>query len=173
DPFNDLFFNDYGDYDPGRATDLDRYGDYYGRGRDVGNRIPIQERIPRHVGSRVMTEREGDVVWRPSTDVYETNEAIFIHVDLPGVPKEEISVDLRDREIVISGERRRGPSYEAATSRVRERQIGKFRKENIILSYFIDMSLDRESIEAKYLDGLLEIKIPRGTSKATGRVQIQ
>ncbi|CAG8698544.1 14649_t:CDS:2, partial [Acaulospora colombiana] len=130
DPFfSDPFFNDYGygygygDYELNqlpRGYESDRTsGDYYGRGRDMGRRIPIQDRIPRHVGSRVMTEREGDTVWRPATDVYDTNE---------GVPKDEIAIDLRDREIVVSGERKRGPGYEAATSRVRERQIGKFRK---------------------------------------------
>ncbi|CAG8782674.1 12539_t:CDS:2, partial [Gigaspora rosea] len=132
--------------------------------REVRRRVPIQDRIPRHVESRVMTEREGDVVWRPATDVFETSEFFFIHIDLPGVPKDDISIDLRDRELIVQGDSK-GFTYECATSRVRERNIGRFRK-HVYLPR--DISITKDDVEASYRDGLLEIKIPRGKIGGNG-----
>ncbi|CAG8679826.1 4297_t:CDS:2, partial [Dentiscutata heterogama] len=122
--------------------------------REARRRVPIQDRIPRHVDSRVMTEREGDVVWRPATDVFETSDYFIVHIDLPGVPKEDISIDLRDRELIVQGDSK-GFNYECATSRVRERNIGRFRK-HVYLPR--DISIAKEDIDANYQDGLLELK---------------
>ncbi|CAG8433025.1 8579_t:CDS:10 [Diversispora eburnea] len=158
--FNDPFyidpFFDYGWGDFGRGWERDR-GDF-GRGTLTRSNAPIQNVVPRHARSRVMAEREGDIVWRPATDVYDTEEAFVIHVDLPGVPREDISIDLRNREIVIFGESKRKPSYETASSCVRERNIGRFRK-HVLLPPRED--LDLEQIKAAYENGLLEIRIPR------------
>ncbi|CAG8676029.1 133_t:CDS:2 [Cetraspora pellucida] len=133
----------------------DRWGnrDQYGTtDRGTRRRAPIQDRIPRHVESRVMTEKEGDVVWRE------------------GVPKEDISIDLRDRELIIQGESKRAVTYETATSRVRERNLGRFRK-HVYLPR--ELSVEKKDIEAKYENGLLEIKIPRGKQGSTGRISIK
>ncbi|KAG9291948.1 hypothetical protein G9A89_004886 [Geosiphon pyriformis] len=139
------------------------------RGGRGGSR-PIQDRIPRHAVSKVMTEREGDTVWRPATDVLTTDDAFIIHVDLPGVPKEDIKIDLRNRELVISGESKGDEAYNAATSRVRERKIGKFRK-HVFLPR--NMKLDKENIKAGYNNGLLEVKIPRADGEPAARINIQ
>ncbi|CAG8845921.1 27158_t:CDS:2, partial [Racocetra persica] len=105
----------------------------------------------------------------PATDVFETMEFFIAHVDLPGVPKEDISIDLRDRELIIQGESK-GFTYECATSRVRERNIGRFRK-HVFLPRGI--SVAKEDIDANYQDGLLEIKIPRGKTEEMGRITIK
>ncbi|CAG8571311.1 2255_t:CDS:2 [Acaulospora morrowiae] len=144
---------DYGSRDnrgQGKSGNVNR-GDNWDRNR---RSIPVSERV-KHTDSKIMTEREGDAVWRPASDVYETREAFIVHIDLPGVPREDISVDLRGRELVISGEAKQR-SYEAATSRVRERKVGKFRKYIFLPKY---ENLDKDCVEAKYQDGLLEIKV--------------
>ncbi|KAF0420352.1 HSP20-like chaperone [Gigaspora margarita] len=145
------------------TTPTDRFDQWGNRDR-LGN-----HRIPRHAESRVMTEREGDVVWRPATDVFETSEFFFIHIDLPGVPKDDISIDLRDRELIVQGDSK-GFTYECATSRVRERNIGRFRK-HVYLPR--DISITKDDVEASYRDGLLEIKIPRGKSEEMGQITIK
>ncbi|CAG8491816.1 5683_t:CDS:2 [Ambispora gerdemannii] len=144
-----------------RDSDRDDYGDI---SRGVTRRIPIQDRVPRHASSRIMTEREGDTVWRPATDVLANDNEFIIHVDLPGVPKTEIQIDLRDRELVIQGESKQQEAYKAASSRVRQRNIGKFRK-HVYLPR--NMTLDKDHIQAAFNDGLLEIKIPRTGERQT------
>ncbi|CAG8554933.1 1203_t:CDS:2 [Dentiscutata heterogama] len=172
DPFYDQtlelnypYTTTWNDWNNWPINTTDRWNDRWGN-RDLGTtdrgarlRVPIQDRIPRHVESRVMTEKEGDVVWRPATDVFETNDYFIIHCDLPGVPKEDISIDLRDRELIVQGESKRATAYETATFRVRERNLGRFRK-HIYLPR--DLSGEKKDIDAKYENGLLEIKIPRG-----------
>ncbi|CAG8793625.1 10368_t:CDS:2, partial [Dentiscutata erythropus] len=83
----------------------------------------------------------------PATDVFDTNKAFIIHIDLPGVPKEDISIELRKLELTAHGESKRKLTYEAATSRVRERKIGKFRK---VVFLPRDCDLNRENIEANF-----------------------
>ncbi|CAG8707346.1 18774_t:CDS:1, partial [Racocetra persica] len=46
-----------------RVGNRDRWDRLGWEDREARRRVPIQDRIPRHVESRVMTEREGDVVW--------------------------------------------------------------------------------------------------------------
>ncbi|CAG8847241.1 17099_t:CDS:2, partial [Racocetra persica] len=91
----------------------------------------------------------------PATDVFETNDYFIIHCDLPGVPREDISIDLRDHELIIQGESKRAATYESATSRVRERNLGRFRK-HVYLPR--DLTIEQNDIEAKYENGLLETK---------------
>src|ERR1700716_1858111 len=45
-----------------------------------------------------------DVSWPPSADVSETDNAYLVHVELPGIGKDQVDVELMDRELVISGD---------------------------------------------------------------------
>ncbi|KAJ3366396.1 hypothetical protein GGF32_005398 [Allomyces javanicus] len=114
-------------------------------------------RIPRHLGSRILDTMEG-TLWRPACDVYEVGSDIVIHVDLPGVPKEDIQIDTNDiDEIQIHGEAKRFDEFQAASSRVRERNIGRYRK--VIR---LPPGCLLTNITARYKDGLLEVRVPKG-----------
>ncbi|KAI8922716.1 hypothetical protein BC831DRAFT_474812, partial [Entophlyctis helioformis] len=54
-----------------------------------------------------------------------TDNEIVVHVDLPGVSKEEVNVDMIKNELVISGSHKGPEGFESATCRVRERKIGR------------------------------------------------
>jgi HSP20 family molecular chaperone IbpA len=127
----------------------------------------IAKVFPRHVASRVMVNENGNVIWRPAADIFETDDSIIVHVDLPGVPKEEIHVNVRGSDLIIWGEHK--ASYEAASSRVRERQIGKFRK---IVTMPLD-DIDTDNIDAKVENGLLEVKIPKKPEVKGRRISIE
>ena len=72
------------------------------------------------------------------------------------MPKDAITVTLHKSYLVVHGERPdRG--FESATSRVRERQIGSFRK---IIQVPTD-EVNEEAVQVRYEDGLLEIKLPK------------
>ncbi|KAI9138702.1 HSP20-like chaperone [Paraphysoderma sedebokerense] len=116
--------------------------------------------------NRIMDTIEG-VLWRPSTDVYEDENDIIIHVDLPGVPKEDITIDTTENEITIHGEAKRPGEFVAASSRVRERNIGKFRK--IVR---LPTGVDMNNVKTKYENGLLEVRVPKG-SYSGKRIQLK
>nr|KAJ3420631.1 hypothetical protein HK105_005452 [Polyrhizophydium stewartii] len=114
--------------------------------------VPLVDRIPRHVESRLLTSADGDMFWRPATDVYENDTHIIVHVDLPGVPKKEINIEFDGNELIISGSH--NAPFESATCRVRERAIGMFKKVVQLPSGIMP-----EAIKAEYQDGLLALKV--------------
>ena len=111
-----------------------------------------------------MRTNEGDLIWRPATDIYETLDAIVVHCDLPGVPKQEINIEMSNDQLIISGNHKGVSGFESASSRVRgikyiinswlERRIGKFRK--IVR---LPSGTESDKIHAKYQDGLLEVTV--------------
>ena len=100
-----------------------------------------------------MNNQIDETYWRPATDVFDDEKEIIVHVDLPGIPKEEISIDVDPAQVTIHGERKGVEGFESATNRVRERGIGKFRK--IVR---LPTGCDVDNIQSKYKDGLLELK---------------
>jgi len=156
-------------YDP-----FDPFGDRYRGGdystvayTDAGS--DIASVYPRHVGARIMTTGDGDIIWRPAADIFETETDIVIHCDLPGVPRDEIKIDLRGEtgELVIHGEHKKPEGFESATARVRERRIGRFRK--IVR---LPSGVNTEGIGAKYEDGMLEVKIPKAGEFKGKKIEI-
>ncbi len=75
-------------------------------------------------------------------------------MDLPGVPKNKIVIDNEPGQLIIHGETRPSEHFESASSRVRERNIGKFRK--IIR---LPTTVEPEKAKATCENGLLEIKV--------------
>jgi HSP20 family molecular chaperone IbpA len=86
---------------------------------------------------------------------------------LPGVKKEEISIDADADQLVIHGHHKGKEGFESATSRVRERNIGRYvyilythiiyRFRKIIL---LPAGVDTNNVQAHYEDGLLEVRVP-------------
>jgi HSP20 family molecular chaperone IbpA len=73
----------------------------------------------------------GEELFSPRVDVWDTGSAIRVHADLPGVPKENVSVEIVNGNLQIQGETSKDSEYETFDSRVRERRCG-----NTILSDF-------------------------------------
>ncbi|TPX47121.1 hypothetical protein SeLEV6574_g02833 [Synchytrium endobioticum] len=163
-------FDWFGDGDRGSRSDRD--GD---RNQDVSYDYPVNagigdiaHRFPRHVPSRILSLASGATVWRPATDIYDTDDAIVVHVDLPGVGKEEINIDVVQDQLTVSGTHKGPEGFDSATSRVRERNIGQFRK--IVR---LPGNVDTSKVTAKYENGVLEAKIPKTPEKSGTRIQIQ
>lgn len=114
-----------------------------------------------------MVTNEGDAVWRPAADVFDTEQSIVIHIDLPGIPKSEINIDATPTQLTIHGHHKGNKPFESATSRVRERQIGRFRK-----VVFLPQGSDVDHIDANYRNGLLEISVPKGATMNRRQIQV-
>jgi HSP20 family protein len=61
--------------------------------------------------------------WAPAADVSETDDAYQVHVELPGVGKDQINVQLQERELLITGEI---PEQENGHPRRDSRRTGRF-----------------------------------------------
>ena len=98
--------------------------------------------------------------WTPSVNLYETDTAYLVCVDLAGVDKEKIDVEVADNQLTLRGTRE-VPATDAITDgrpRVHLMEIdhGAFSRE-------VELPHDviKERITARYVDGLLWIELPK------------
>ncbi len=111
--------------------------------------------------------KTNEKVWRPVVDIHETDNSTFISVDLPGVKKEEIAINVEDNVLVISGMRVTESEVEKEDYFRRERFHGKFKRE-----FSLQSSIDHEKITADYKNGVLNIEIPKPEEKKPKTIAI-
>ena len=92
----------------------------------------------------------------PSVNTREGEYAYHVEVDLPGVKKEDINVDLKDDVLTISGERKTKSEINEKDYYKQECSYGKFQR-----SFTLPDDTDVENIEANSEDGVLEVVIPK------------
>jgi len=93
-------------------------------------------------------------VWRPPTDVYETDSHIVVRVEVAGVKKKDFQISLSERKLSISGWRR-DPAAKLACQRM-EINYGEF-----LTEIHLPWSLSEDEIEAVYEDGFLSVFLPK------------
>lgn len=94
--------------------------------------------------------------FRPTVSTREGEFAYHIEVDLPGIKKEDIHIDLKDNQIVISGERSFKEERQESDYYKVESSYGKF-----LRSFALPENVDVENIEASSENGVLEVVLPK------------
>lgn len=107
-------------------------------------------------------------VFMPGLDVKETDRAFEIEVMLPGINKEDIKIDLEDRLLTISGERKTVKEEDNVKYHLVESRYGRFSR-----SLTLPTNINRESIDASYTDGVLKLTIEKDESAVTKQIQIK
>jgi HSP20 family protein len=103
----------------------------------------------------------------PSVDISETETNFEVSVALPGMNKEDINVDLDNGRLSISGERTFEKEEEGKNYHQVESKFGSFNR-----SFQLPDSIDEESIEAKYENGVLTITIAKNEEKVKKQIKI-
>ncbi len=110
---------------------------------------------------------DGRIGIQPSMDIYETPEAIVANIDLPGISKEDIKINIVNNEVTISGEISREKREDNGTYFLQERGSGKFYR-----SFSLNTPVDTEKIKASFKDGVLELKLPKAEQAKPKDIQI-
>jgi HSP20 family protein len=105
--------------------------------------------------------------WVPRVDIEDNNEAVFLHMDVPGVKKEDINVDFHDGVLTISGKRESREESKEKNQYRMERRYGSFRR-----SFQIETPVDEHKVSAKMDNGELSVVLPKSLSKEAKRIQI-
>lgn len=95
-------------------------------------------------------------VWKPAFDVHETEDAIVLSVDLPGVDPAEVEIEVVDGVLTISGERHAKSSKTDANVQRIERFHGRFAR-----SVYLPEGVDQAAIRASHENGVLEVTVPK------------
>jgi HSP20 family protein len=101
-------------------------------------------------------DESGISAFRPTVSTREGEFAYHIEVDPPGVKKEDISIDVKENQIVISGERNYKEERTDKDYYKVESSYGKFQR-----SFALPENVDVENIEASSQDGVLEVTLPK------------
>ena len=106
---------------------------------------------------------------RAKVDVAEKNGAYLVSAELPGVKKEDIHVNIDGSQVSIEAEvkREREASQEERVLH-RERVYGK-----VVRSFTLPQEVDEATAEAKFKDGVLELKLPKKAATQRKQISIQ
>lgn len=107
-------------------------------------------------------------VWAPRTDLAETDEAYRMQVDVPGMSKDDININLQNNTLTISGERSSERKEESEEYVRVERAFGNFHR-----TFTLPDAVDQENIEATYDDGVLTVDIPKTEESTRRQIEIQ
>jgi HSP20 family protein len=103
--------------------------------------------------------------FRPSADVYETDDDVVIELDVPGLHPENLTVESVNGQLVITGERQ---PPENATRRYRaERWSGRF-----VRSFALQPRFSGEEVRAEYTDGVLTVRLRKPEEVKPRRISI-
>jgi len=100
--------------------------------------------------------REQVALWRPVTDAYETPQAYVVQIELPGLDRSKIRLEVKDRELWVYGERRMLKEVAGATYQILERSYGPFARK-----FMLPAHVNTDKITASTQDGLLTISVPK------------
>ena len=102
-------------------------------------------------------------------DVSETESGYTVLAEIPGVKKDDIQVAVDGNQIEISAEVRNGRALQDGEKVLRaERYCGKVHR-----AFALAHDIDDAATEARYVDGVLELKLPKKTSTRLKRISIQ
>jgi HSP20 family protein len=135
------------------------------------NMVTLQDRINRLFEDAFprAAETEEDLVcaWRPVVDIYETEQGGVIMVDLPGVNKEDVSVEVKENVLTIQGERKPEMQVENELYYRRERACGTFQR-----SFSFRSVIAPDTIKASFRNGVLKVEIPKPEEEKPKKVSV-
>ena len=106
--------------------------------------------------------------WVPAMDLVEAQDHFVLKADLPGLGEDDVSIEIQDNMLTISGERRSEQEQtERGWYRV-ERSFGRFSR-----SLTLPEGVNAEGISAAFDKGVLEVRIPKPEERKPRRVQIK
>lgn len=113
--------------------------------------------------------KEGGIsAFMPSVNTREDEKAYYIEVDIPGLKKEDIAIDVRDGLLHISGERKFKNEVKKEDYYKVESQYGRFER-----SFTLSDKVAAERIEAGYENGVLELTLPKAEPQVAKKIEIK
>lgn len=110
--------------------------------------------------------REGTVL-TPACDVEESDDHFLLSLEMPGIPKDQLQIEARGNQLVISGEKKFERKSGEKGSVYSERRFGRVER-----SFTLPTGVDLGQVEANYQDGVLHIMVPKAVSAKPRQIKI-
>jgi HSP20 family protein len=105
--------------------------------------------------------------WMPAMDLVETDDHFVLRADLPGLSEKDVNIEVEDRVLTISGERKSEHETTKEGYHRVERAFGTFAR-----SLTLPEGIDAESVEASFDRGVLEVRIPKPEQPKPRKISI-
>lgn len=105
-------------------------------------------------------------IWRPPTDVYETDDFVVVKVEVAGMTADDFSISLDAKRLIISGVRH-DPAAKLSYQQM-EVMYGHFETE-----VHLPRTIDTDGIEAVYRDGFLSVRLPKAKPRQVPIVGVE
>ncbi|WP_319407869.1 Hsp20/alpha crystallin family protein [uncultured Desulfosarcina sp.] len=106
-------------------------------------------------------------VFTPNVDIFETEQAITLLVDMPGVKTDDLNVDLRDDTLTLTGDV--SPDVGAPGEKIFvEYETGRYYRQ-----FSLSEVIAQEKIDAKLRDGVLRLTLPKVEKATPRRIAVQ
>jgi HSP20 family protein len=105
--------------------------------------------------------------WAPAMDLVEADDHFVLKADLPGLADDDVSIEVQDGTLTISGERKSEHEKREKGWYRLERSFGKFSR-----TLTLPEGVDAEKIEASFDKGVLEVRIPKPEERKPRRISI-
>jgi HSP20 family protein len=114
-------------------------------------------------------EKDGSdmISWFPTTDIYDTREDYVLKMEIPGLEKQDVKIEVEDDTLSVSGERKEDEKVREDDYRWSERRSGKFYR-----AFRLPRQTDAQKINASMKDGVLELRIPKPEERKPKNIPI-
>lgn len=106
--------------------------------------------------------------WKPLVDIYETYEAIILKAELPGIKKNDVSVEVKDNVLTLKGVRTEEKEIKEKNYYRKERAFGTFSR-----SFNLQHRIQPDKIKARFKDGVLKIEIPKPEEEKPKQITVK
>ena len=106
--------------------------------------------------------------WKPLVDIYETDEAIILKAELPGIKKEDVSVEVKDNVLTLKGVRTEEKEIKEKNYYRKERAFGTFNR-----TFNLQHRIQPDKIKARFKDGVLKIEIPKPEEEKPKQITVK
>lgn len=111
---------------------------------------------------------EAAVHWAPSVDIRETEDALLVQAELPGIDRKDVKVEVHEGVLTISGERRYEKDVKEKNVHRVERAYGSFAR-----SFSLPANIDASNVQAQMKDGVLEVRLHKRESARPKSIEVR
>jgi HSP20 family protein len=127
----------------------------------------LQNEMSRFMNGLVEGNGRTTQAWVPALDVWETETEIVYALDLPGIPEDDISVELDEGALTISAERARTEQESQERFYRHERRFGTFSR-----TFGVPHGVTESDVTAVYKNGVLEVHVKKPEQPKPKRIQV-
>lgn len=105
-------------------------------------------------------------IFVPAVDIYESEDDLTLLADMPGVPIENVDIDLNDDQLTIKGTA--AAEEEIGTALLKEYSVGDYYRQ-----FTVSSAIDRAKIEASMKDGVLKLVLPKAEAAKPRKIEVK